>query len=71
MIKYKDALHSFYNLRSEIKFKGHELTLDDDRAHVTLKDLKTGKKYTCRIYETMFCDADKFIEWIKNSLPGW
>ena len=59
---YKETLESFYILRSEIKFKGHELTLCDDGVSVKLKDLKTGVTYECNIYQTRWATADEFIQ---------
>lgn len=59
---YKVALHSFYVLRSELKFKGYELTLCDNRVGVVLKDLKTERTYGCNVYDTMWTTADEFVQ---------
>jgi len=64
---YEMCLHAFYNLRSEVKFKGHSLTLCDDKLHIILKDLNTEKEYSSDIFKTMYVDADEFIRNTKES----
>lgn len=64
--KYKMVLHSFYVLRSEIKFKNHELNLCEDKKNVVLKDLKTDKEYKLSIWDTMYVDAAEFISRAKQ-----
>jgi hypothetical protein len=67
--KYKMWLDSFYNMRSELKFKGYELNLVRELNlpgfYVVLKELITDKEYKCHISNTCWLSADEFIQQVK------
>lgn len=70
--RYKMWLDSFYNLRSELKFKGFELNLvrelNKPSSRIITKELITGKEYECHISDTFMVSADDFIKYIKDSI---
>lgn len=69
--KYKMWLDSFYNMRSELKFKGFELNLvrelNNPSSRIIAKELITGKEYECHISDTFLASADDFIKHIKDA----
>lgn len=64
--KKKVYMHAFYNMKSELKFKGYELKLHQNNIHIILKDLRDGKEYTAHIMDTIQGDTDSFIKMVKG-----
>lgn len=69
--KYRMCLDSFYNLKSDLKFKGYELNLVKELNYTSvffiLKELNTGKEYKGHITDTICVNATDFIKVVK----GW
>ncbi len=69
--RYKMWLDSFYNMRSELKFKGYELNLirelNKPSSRIIIKELVTGKEYECHISDIFGASTDNFIEYIKSA----
>ncbi len=65
-ITQKMLLESFYILKSELKFKGYELTLingiNENYTWVSLKELKTEKFWKFHLLHHLYCiDVNELI----------
>lgn len=58
--------HAFCNLKSELKFKGYQLTLCDDKEKFILKDLKKNKEYKGILHYYNIFDVNEFLSYVES-----